>query len=91
MNIFKMIGIFKLIAGIVPIVLMLIKEFELPGFGKEKKEAVLKAVGLFYDKIVGNVSIGISKEKILGIAGDFIDVVVGFYNIVGYFKKGTPI
>lgn len=91
MNIFKMIGIFKLIAGIVPIVLMLIKGLELPGHGKEKKEAILKAIGLFYDKIIGTVSIGISKEKILGIAGDFIDIIVAFFNVVGYFKKGTPI
>ena len=91
MSIFKIIGIFKLLAGIVPIVLMLVKEFELPGFGKEKKEVILKAVGLFYDKVIGTTSIGISKEKILGIAGDFIDIVVGFFNVVGYFKKGTPI
>jgi len=91
MGIFKIIGLFKLFAGIVPIVLTLIKAFEVPGFGKEKKETVLEAVGLFYDKIIGTVDIGFSKEKVLGIAGDFIDIVVGFFNIVGYFKKSKPI
>jgi len=83
-NILKMLG---LIVGLVPIILTLIKEFEVPGFGKEKKEAVLNAIELFYDKIIGTISIGISKEKILGIAGDFIDIVVSFFNIVGQFKK----
>ena len=91
MSIFKIIGLFKLFAGIVPIVLMLVKEFEIPGFGKEKKKVILEAVGLFYDKIIGTTSIGLSKEKVLGIAGDFIDIVVAFFNVVGYFKKGTPI
>lgn len=91
MSIFKIIGLFKLFAGIIPIVMMLVKEFEVPGFGKEKKKVVLEAVGLFYDKIIGTTSIGLSKEKVLGIAGDFIDLVVSFFNIVGYFKKGTPI
>jgi len=91
MSILKILGTLKLLAGIVPIVLTLIKEFEVPGFGKEKKEAVLKAVGLFYDQIVGTTLIGISKEKVLGIAGDFIDIAVAFFNIVGYFNKGTPI
>jgi hypothetical protein len=83
-NILKILG---LLAGIVPIILTLIKEFETPGFGKEKKEAVLKAVGLFYDKIIGTTSIGISKDKLLDIAGGFIDIAVAFYNIVGWFKK----
>ena len=91
MSIFKIIGLFKLFAGIVPIVLMLVKEFEIPGFGKEKKKVVLEAVGLFYDKIIGTTPIGLSKEKILGIAGDFIDIVVAFFNVVGHFKKGMPI
>ena len=92
MNILKILSLLKLFAGIVPIVLTLIKEFEVPGFGKEKKEAVLKAVGLFYDKIIDTASIGISKEKILGIAGDFIDIAVAFFNIVGWFKrKENPI
>ena len=87
MNILKILGLLKLFAGIVPIVLTLIKEFEVPGFGEEKKEAVLEAVGLFYDKIVGTVSVGISKEKVLGIVGDFIDIAVSFFNIVGWFKR----
>ena len=92
MNILKILGLLKFFAGVVPIVLTLIKEFEIAGHGEEKKDAVLKAVGLFYDKIVGEVSIGLSKEKILGIVGDFIDIVVSFFNIVGWFKKkGNPI
>ena len=91
MSILKMLGLLKFFAGLVPIVLALIKEFEVPGFGKEKKEAVLKAVGLFYDKIVGTVPIfGFSKEKVLGIAGDFIDIAVSFFNIIGWFKKENP-
>ena len=87
MSILKILGSLKFFAGLVPVILALIKEFEVPGFGKEKKEAVLKAVGLFYDKIIGTVSIGISKEKVLGITGDFIDIAVSFFNIVGWFKR----
>jgi len=84
-NILKILG---LLSGIVPIILTLIKEFEVPGFGKEKKEAILKAIDLFCDKID---NLPMTKEKILNIAGNFIDIVVGFFNLVGIFKHGNPI
>lgn len=92
MDILKIFTLLKFFAGMVPVVLTLIKEFEIAGHGKEKKEAVLKAVGLFYDKIIGTIPIGMSKEKVLGIVEDFIDIAVSFFNIVGWFKKkGNPI
>ncbi len=87
-NILKLLSI---IAGIVPIILTLIKEFETPGFGAEKKKAILDAVALFYDKLAEGNTLPISKEKLLGLAGNFIDIAVAFFNLVGWFKHGGPI
>jgi len=87
-NILKLLGI---IGGIIPIILTLIKEIEIPGWGKEKKQAILDAISLFYDKLAEGNALPITKEKLLGIAGGFIDIIVGFFNLVGWFKHGGPI
>jgi hypothetical protein len=87
-SILKLLG---LIGGIVPIILTLIKEFETPGFGAEKKKAILDAIALFYDKLAEGNALPITKEKLLGIAGDFINIAVAFYNLVGWFKHKNPI
>ena len=85
--ILKLLG---LIGGIVPIILILIKEFETPGFGAEKKKAILDAIALFYDKLSEGNVLPITKEKLLGIAGGFIDIVVALFNLVGWFKHSSP-
>ena len=84
-QILQILGIF---AGLIPVVLTLIKQFETPGFGPEKKKAVLDAIGLIYDNLGITV---ISKDKLLGIIGGFIDIVVAFFNVVGWFKNSNPI
>lgn len=83
----KIMEILGILAGIIPVVLTLIKEFETPGFGKKKKQVILDAIGSFYDKLEVTV---IAKEKLLGIVGSFIDIAVGFFNVVGWFKHGNP-
>jgi len=83
----KILEFLGVLGGLIPIILTLIKEFETPGFGAEKKQAVLNAVELVYDKLGITV---ISKDKLLGIAGGFIDIAVGFFNLVGWFKHGNP-
>jgi len=32
----------------------------------------------------------ITKEKLLGLAGNFIDIAVAFFNLVGIFKHNSP-
>lgn len=86
-NILKFLA---LIGGIIPIILTLIKEFETPGFGAEKKKAILDAIALFYDKLAESTALPITKEKLLSIAGSFIDIAVAFFNLVGWFKHGSP-
>ena len=87
----SILKLLALISGIVPIILTLIKEFETPGFGAEKKKAILDAIALFYDKLAEGNVLPITKEKLLGIAGDFINIAVAFFNLVGWFKHGGPI
>jgi hypothetical protein len=87
-NILKLLGI---IGSIIPIILTLIKEFETPGFGAEKKKVILDAIELFYDKLAESNPLPITKERLLGIAGSFIDIAVAFFNVVGWFKHKNPI
>ena len=84
-QIFRILGI---LASIVPMVLTLMQQFETPGFGPEKKKVILDTVALFYNQLEITV---ITKEKLLGIVGSFIDIAVGFFNVVGWFKHGNPI
>ena len=86
----SILKLLSLIGGIVPIILVLIKEFETPGFGAEKKKAILDAIALFYDKLAEGNALPITKEKLLSIAGSFIDIAVAFFNLVGWFKHKNP-
>ncbi len=81
--------IFNLIRAVFSLIFPLINQFETPGCGKDKKKAILNIVAIFCDKL-GQENLTISKEKILNIAGEFIDIVVGFYNIVGWVKYDSP-
>ena len=83
----KILEILGVIGGLIPVVLNLIKQFETPGFGAEKKQAVLDAVEVIYDNL--NLTV-ISKEKLLGIAGSLIDIAVALFNVVGWFKHENP-
>uniref|UniRef100_A0A6M3L0X9 Uncharacterized protein n=1 Tax=viral metagenome TaxID=1070528 RepID=A0A6M3L0X9_9ZZZZ len=83
----KIMEILGILLGLIPIVVSLIKSFEVPGFGAEKKKAVLDAVGLLHDSLSITA---ISKEKLLGIVGGLCDIVVGLFNAVGWFKKENP-
>jgi len=65
----------------------LIKEFETPGFGAEKKQVILDSIELLYDQLEITA---ITKEKLLGLAGNFIDIAVAFFNVIGWFKHGNP-
>ena len=84
----KILEVLGLLVGLIPVVVALIKQFETPGFGAEKKQAVLDAIGLLYDSL-GITAI--SKEKLLGIIGGLCDIIVGLFNLVGWFKVSNPI
>ena len=85
-NILKLLGF---LSGMIPIILNLIKEFEVPGFGPEKKKAILDSVALFYDTINNIFPLPITKEKLLSVADNFIDIAIAFFNLVGVFKHKT--
>jgi len=85
-SILKLLGF---LAGIVPLILNLIKELEVPGFGPEKRKVILDSVALFYDTVAAIFPLPITKEKLLSSAGNFIDIAVAFFNLVGIFKHKT--
>ena len=70
-----------------PLVITLTQTFETPGFGAEKKKAILDIIAIIYDNL--GIAV-ISKEKVLGIAGAAIDIAVAFFNAIGWFKHGNP-
>jgi hypothetical protein len=79
----KILEIIGLLTGLLPFVIVLIQQFETPGFGTEKKQVILDAIGSIHDQLGITV---ISKEKLLSIVGSFIDIAVAFFNLVGIFK-----
>lgn len=73
----------------------LVKLVESPGFGQEKKEAVLEIVATMYDELNKEIGMPISRERVLSIASTVIDVLVGLYNLMGIFRtknstQGAP-
>ncbi len=74
--------------AVLSLVKRLVEEFEVPGYGPEKKKAVLDAVGVLYDTADAVVDLPISKEKVLQVADNLIEILVKFYNVVGMFTHG---
>jgi len=83
----KILQFIGILGAIIPLIITLIKQFETPGFGAEKKQVILDIVEGIYDNLEITF---ISKEKLLGIAGNFIDIAVAFFNVVGWFKHENP-
>ena len=84
-----MLEMLKFIPALVTAVMALTKAFEVPGFGKEKKDAVLKMLGMIIDTIKSYcATLPLDKVQIIDLAGKAIDFIVGFFNAVGIFKKG---
>jgi hypothetical protein len=82
-----MLRVLSFLLSIITLVINLVKEFEVPGFGAEKRQAVLDSVGLAYDTVLSVAKVKISKEKVLEFASAAIEIVVGLYNMTGVFKK----
>lgn len=61
-----------------------IEAVETPGYGPEKKAAVLDVV-----RAVLNATGAPDIDKLMAIADSVIDVIVAFWNLVGKFKKGA--
>jgi hypothetical protein len=83
----KIMELISMFAGIIPLIVTLINQFETPGFGPEKKKAILDVIEGLYD---GLGITAMTKEKVLGISGTLIDIIVAFYNAIGWFKKSNP-
>lgn len=67
---------------IVGIVKEAIEAVEAPGFGAEKKKAVLEVVATFFPLFPG-----IPGDLVLAATSAIIDVIVGINNLTGKFKK----
>ena len=86
-----MLNVLTFLVQILTMVINLVKEFEVPGFGEQKRQAVLDSVALAYDAVSNVVKVKISKEKVLEFASAAIEIIVGFYNLTGVFKKESTL
>jgi hypothetical protein len=80
----------KNIIAIITIIVALVKElievFEIPGYGAEKKQAILDVLAMVFDVIQEHLfELPFSKDKLLSIAGGLIDIFVSFFNSTGQF------
>lgn len=82
----KLLELLKFLPALISAVMALIKVFEVPGNGEEKKAAVLIMVGLLFDTLNAIVILPIEKEKVLDFVGKAIDAIVAFLNAVNIFK-----
>lgn len=82
----KILELLKLLPALIGVLMALIKVFEVPGHGTEKKEAVLAMVGLIFDFLGSLIELPIEKEKALDFVGKAIDAIVAFLNAINIFK-----
>jgi len=73
--------------SVIPEVINIIKAVELPGSGADKAAAVLQIVTAAFQTLPADVASAIGLDKVQAFASKVIDIVVGFLNKVGVFKK----
>lgn len=82
------LGIAGLIVGLIQGVVELIKSFEVtPGFGSEKKTIVMQFAEKTFSFLKEELKIDLGWEKVKDLIDWVVDTSVGFFNIVGLFKK----
>jgi hypothetical protein len=87
----KYIEIISLVIGLMASAATLIENFEVPGFGKEKKAAVLAILGQGFNfakmKIPG---LDLEWSDVTGLMSTAIDTIVAFFTAIGKFKTSEP-
>jgi len=88
----KILELLKFLPALVAAIMALVKTFEVPGNGENKKSAVLIVVGLIFD-LFGTLGIvlPIEKEKILNFIGKAIEAIVAFMNAIGKFTHSETV
>lgn len=67
-------------------VIRAVEQFEIPGFGLQKKQAVLEVIGALYDVSTELSGVTLSRPQVLDLASKLIDIVVAFKNLTGQFQ-----
>lgn len=88
----KILELLKFLPALITAVMALVKTFEVPDNGENKKSAVLIVVGLIFDLFEAlGIVLPIAKEKVLDFVSKAIDAIVAFLNAVNIFKHGETV
>lgn len=89
----EILGIVRLLVGLIEPIKEFIKQVEVPGHGPEKKKAVLDLLAQIISTVDTAIpGVDLPDELIMNFASNVIDIIVAFYNLTGIFKKseGNP-
>ena len=79
--------VIEIVNKLVPFVRQLIEQVEIPGFGPEKKKAVMDAVTGILDNMGVEITTQV-RDGVLKVISFLIDVIVGVLNLLGHQWKG---
>jgi outer membrane biosynthesis protein TonB len=86
----KAIQYITIAPAVFKIVAELIQAFESEGNGAQKKQAVLDSLQIIYETTNNFVTLKVPFSFVKSLAEGTIEVIVGFYNLVGHFKHKQP-
>jgi hypothetical protein len=75
--------VIEIVNKLVPFVRQLIEQVEIPGFGAEKKAAVMTAVTGILDNMGVDITPNV-REGVLKVVSFLIDIIVGVLNLIGH-------
>jgi len=88
----KILELLKFLPALIIAIMALVKTFEVPGNGENKKSAVLIVIGLIFDLFETlEIALPIEKEKVLEFVGKAIDAIVAFLNAIGKFTHSETV
>ena len=83
----SIINTIRLLLGIIPALIELIKAIELPGNGADKAAAIIAIIKAAFEVIPDELKNIIGLDHVEAFVRKVIDIVVGFLNKVGVFKN----
>ena len=85
----NIINAIRLLLGIIPALIELVKAIELPGNGADKAAAIIAIIKAAFEVIPDELKGVIGLDHVEAFVRKVIDIVVGFLNKVGVFKTSS--
>jgi hypothetical protein len=79
--------VIQIALGLLPTIMNIVKQIEVPGFGAEKLGLITKTVAEAFNLLPADVRKQIGGDKLEVFVKKVVEYIVTFFNVTGVFSK----